>query len=174
MDWGGFFTGIGKKSLPDVGEVLVVSGGGDLPHPKTEQPVATRVLGAAPAEITAYADRRLALADWMTSPDNPFFARMIANRFWAHYFGRGLVEPVDDVRQTNPATNEPLLAALADHMVSLNYDLKAFTRTLLRSHAYQLSAETQYLAPEGAEYVRHQVEAGRCLRWAILFLLVMI
>ena len=85
-------------------------------------------------------DRRLALAAWMTDESNPFFARAIANRVWAHYFGRGLVEPVDDIRATNPATNEPLLDALAQHLRSVNYDLQAFTRTLLHSRVYQLAS----------------------------------
>ena len=67
----------------------------------------------------------------MTAPDNPFFAAAIANRLWAHYFGRGLVEPLDDLRATNPATNEPLLLELAKHLREQKYDLKAFTRTLL-------------------------------------------
>jgi hypothetical protein len=81
------------------------------------------------------------LADWMTAPDNPFFAAAISNRLWAHYFGRGLVEPIDDLRATNPATNEPLLSALADHMREVRFDLKAFTRTLLNSRLYQLSSQ---------------------------------
>ena len=77
----------------------------------------------------------------MTSPENPYFAIVIANRLWAHYFGRGLVEPIDDLRATNPATNERLLAALEEHLRDVNYDLRAFTRTLLNSRAYQLSSE---------------------------------
>ena len=64
------------------------------------------------------------------------------NRLWAHYLGRGLVEPIDDMRETNPATNEPLLEALTQHMIELNFDLKAFTRILLQSRTYQLSPTT--------------------------------
>ena len=75
-----------------------------------------RALGAAPVDLTTIADRRIVLARWMTAPDNPYFARAIANRLWAHYFGRGLVEPLDDMRATNPATNEPLLDELAKHL----------------------------------------------------------
>jgi hypothetical protein len=78
----------------------------------------------------------------MTASDNPFFARAIANRLWSHYFGRGLVEPIDDMRATNPATNEPLLDALEVHLKELKYDLKAFSRTLLLSRAYQLGIAT--------------------------------
>jgi hypothetical protein len=78
----------------------------------------------------------------MTAPENPFFATAISNRLWAHYLGRGLVEPIDDLRATNPATNEPLLAALAAHMREVKFDLKAFTRTLLASRVYQLESQT--------------------------------
>ena len=83
--------------------------------------------------MTNIPDRRTVLARWMTTADNPFFARAIANRLWSHYFGRGLVEPLDDMRATNPATNEPLLDELAKHLRDKKYDLKAFTRTLLNS-----------------------------------------
>ena len=78
----------------------------------------------------------------MTSPSNPFFTRMIVNRLWAHYMGHGLVTPIDDLRETNPATNEPLLEALCVQMKESRYDLKAFTRTLLTSRVYQLSPAT--------------------------------
>jgi hypothetical protein len=87
-------------------------------------------------------DRRRVLADWMTSPTNPFFTRMIVNRLWAHYLGQGLVTPIDDLRETNPATNEPLLDALCVAMKEARYDLKAFTRMLLNSRVYQLSPTT--------------------------------
>ena len=76
----------------------------------------------------------------MTDQSNPFFAQAIVNRVWAHYFGRGLVEPIDDIRATNPATNEPLMDALVAHMKDVRYDLKAFTKTLLTSETYQLSS----------------------------------
>src|SRR5205807_4460826 len=108
---------------------------------RTKKPVAARALGAAPADFASTPDRRAILARWMTAPDNPYFARAIANRLWAHYFGRGLVEPLDDLRATNPATNEPLLDALARHLIDGHYDLKAFTRTLLNSRLYQLAGQ---------------------------------
>jgi hypothetical protein len=78
----------------------------------------------------------------MPDEANPHFATIIANRLWAHYFGRGLVEPIDDLRSTNPATNEPLLKELTQHMRAVKYDLRAFTRTLLESRLYQLSSAT--------------------------------
>jgi hypothetical protein len=138
----GFFTGLKLKKLPNGEQAIVSLGGKDLPHPRTGEIVPARALGAADADFSTTSDRRRILADWMTSPENPFFARAIANRIWAHYFGRGLIEPVDDLRDTNPATNEPLMRALADHMREVRFDLKAFTKTLLNSRVYQLSAET--------------------------------
>lgn len=87
-------------------------------------------------------DPRVELADWMLAPDNQYFAATMANRLWAHYFGRGLVEPIDDLRLTNPASNEPLFHAIAKHLRDSKYDLKAFTRTLLNSRLYQLSSNT--------------------------------
>jgi hypothetical protein len=138
----GFFTGVGRKTLPTGAEAVVARAGHDLKQPRTGKIVPTHAL-AAPAPIfTPEADRRQWLADWMTAPANPYFARAIANRLWAHYFGRGLVEPIDDLRATNPACNEPLLDALASEFQRQRYDLKAFTRTLLNSRVYQLAAQT--------------------------------
>ena len=137
----GFFTGVKLKKLPNSTEAVVSLGGKDLPHPRSGELVAARPLGGEPAAFSSMADRRIALAAWMTADSNPFFAKAIANRIWAHYMGRGLVEPIDDMRETNPASNEPLMAALAEHMRYVKYDLKAFTRTLLSSRVYQLSSQ---------------------------------
>lgn len=138
----GFFSGITVKKLPDGTDSVVARGGADQKHPRSGELVPARALGAKPADFTNVIDRRQTLAVWMTAPDNPFFARAIANRMWAHYFGRGLVEPIDDMRVTNPATNEPLLDALETHLKELKYDLKAFSRTLLMSRVYQLGPGT--------------------------------
>jgi hypothetical protein len=138
----GFFTGLSRKPLPSGGEAIISRGGTDLKHPRTGEPIATRALGAAPADFSGVSDRRVVLSDWLAKPENPFLTRMIVNRMWAHYFGRGLVEPIDDIRETNPASNEPLLDALCDEMRKVNYDLKAFTATLLGSQTYQLSSQT--------------------------------
>jgi hypothetical protein len=85
-------------------------------------------------------DRRVPLADWLTAPDNPFFARNLVNRFWAYYLGRGLVEPVDDLRATNPPSNPELLDALAEDFVRHRFDLKHLLRTIMQSRAYQQSS----------------------------------
>ena len=137
----GFFTGIERKGHPQGGMKIVAAAGSDLKHPRTAEAVPAAGLGDPPATFASGQDRRQVFAEWATSPENPFFARTIANRLWAHYFGRGLVEPIDDLRATNPASNELLLDALAKHLVELRFDLRAFTQTLLDSQVYQLSSE---------------------------------
>ena len=136
----GFFTGLTLKKLPNGEQAVVSFGGKDLPHPRSGEVVAARALGATAADFTNVSDRRRVLADWLTAEQNPFFAKAIANRLWSHYFGRGLIEPIDDLRETNPPTNPALMDALANHMRDVKYDMKAFTRTLLNSRVYQLSA----------------------------------
>jgi hypothetical protein len=153
----GFFTGVSVKPLPEGTEAVVSRGGADAPHPRTGQPVASRPLGAPAPDLKLSTDRRRPLADWATAQDNPFLARAIANRLWAHYFGRGLVEPIDDLRATNPATNEPLLDALAQHLREVKFDLKAFTRTLLNSTVYQLSSETNDTNATDRQHFSHAI-----------------
>ncbi|MDA1232844.1 MAG: DUF1553 domain-containing protein, partial [Planctomycetota bacterium] len=80
------------------------------------------------------------LADWMSSPENPFFAKAVVNRYWKHFFRRGLIEPEDDIRDTNPPTNPELLAALEQHFITSGFDLKELVRVITRSNAYQLSS----------------------------------
>ena len=90
---------------------------------------------------TIRADRRVHLADWLTSPENPYFSRAITNRVWANFFGVGLVENVDDLRLTNPASNEELLDAAAKYLVDNKFDLKALMRAILQSATYQRSSQ---------------------------------
>jgi hypothetical protein len=113
-----------------------------LTHPRTKQVVRPAFLdGSAPADIDP-ADLRMALARWMTSPDNPFFAKAAVNRVWGYFFGRGIVDPVDDFRSTNPPTHPELLEALARRFKEHHYDLKDLIRTIVQSRTYQLSGET--------------------------------
>lgn len=109
-------------------------------NPRTEQNVAPTGLGGAPMDIPAWQDARHQLVDWMTAPDNPYFARALVNRYWKHFFGRGIVDPEDDLRVTNPPSNPALLDALADDFTNNGYDLKALVRSICRSSAYQLSS----------------------------------
>src|SRR5262249_58611714 len=113
------------------------------------------LFGKAP-EVDEDEDPRQALADWVTSPDNPFFARVIVNRVWADVMGRGIVDPVDDLRATNPPSNGPLLDALADDFRRGGYDLKKLLRTILASHAYALASKpTERNIADTRHYSRH-------------------
>jgi hypothetical protein len=122
------------------GEILTAEGNPLTRHPRTGELVPPTPLGAENWESTSEGDRRVALAEWIASPKNPWFARNLVNRLAAHFFGRGLIEPVDDARLTNPASNPELLDALAAHAVEAKFDLKQIIRTLTASRTYQLSA----------------------------------
>ena len=123
------------------GEQLLFAGvRGDVKHPGSGEIMIPQVLGGEPLEETELSDRRAHLAEWMTSRDNPFVARTLVNRVWAHFMGRGLVEPVDDMRDTNPATNEELLDALAAEFVSHDFEIKHLIRTITSSRVYSLSS----------------------------------
>ncbi len=98
-------------------------------------------LGDESLDIPAHQDPRNALVDWMAQPENPFFARALVNRYWKHFFGRGIVDPEDDMRVTNPPSNPELLDALAKHFIDSKFDLKNLVRTICNSNAYQLSSE---------------------------------
>lgn len=141
--FGAFFSQLGRKSGSQPGEEVIFHrrGMAQATNKKNGKPVKPAGLGVAIADLAPDDDPRVALADWMTSPRNPWFARALVNRYWKHFFGRGLVDPEDDLRDTNPPTNPELLEALAAHFVRSGYDLKDLVRTLTRSTTYQLSAE---------------------------------
>jgi hypothetical protein len=125
-------------------------------NPRDGQNLPPTGLGATPLEIAPDDDPRAALADWMVDPKNPFFARSLANRYWKHFLGVGLVEPEDDLRVTNPPTNPQLLDALARSLVESRYDLKQLVRTICNSTTYQLSAlPNDYNGPDRQNYARH-------------------
>lgn len=111
-----------------------------LPHPETNQPLTPKALGGPELPVELGKDVREALFQWMRSPDNPYFARSFVNRVWAHYFGVGLVDPVDNFSVANPPTNARLLDALARDFVEHNFDLRYIERTILNSRTYQLSS----------------------------------
>ena len=136
-----FFSRIGRKKGMQPGEDRIFHNRG-VPQATSPKGVhAPATLGGQPATVTVDTDPRAALVDWMTTPDNPFFSRSLVNRYWKHFLGRGLVEPEDDMRLTNPPTNPALLDALSRHFVEHGYDLKDLVRTICRSSTYQLSAE---------------------------------
>jgi Protein of unknown function (DUF1553)/Protein of unknown function (DUF1549)/Bacterial Ig-like domain (group 2) len=113
---------------------------GDLVQPLTGRPQAPKPLDAQPISLTAKDDRRVPMADWLTSPQNDHFTKTIVNRVWANFFGVGLVESVDDIRVTNPASNEKLFTAASEFLVKNKFDLKALMRAILQSEAYQRSS----------------------------------
>ncbi|QDT05783.1 hypothetical protein K227x_41880 [Rubripirellula lacrimiformis] len=119
---------------------VYVSASGDLIQPNSGKPQPPAPLDSEPLDIDDPSDRRGVVAEWLTDPQNPYFARSITNRIWANFFGRGLVEQVDDLRASNPASNEPLLAAAAQHVVESEFDLKQLMRTILNSQTYQRSS----------------------------------
>jgi hypothetical protein len=128
------FVNAGSESnvyLKDEGEVI---------HPKTKRRVTPKYLDGPAAEEGVGSDIRQDLARWVTSPRNPFFARTMVNRIWSRYFDRGIVDPVDDFRATNPPSHEKLLDALAEEFTSHGYSIRQIERTILNSRAYQLSA----------------------------------
>ena len=140
-----FFSRVGQKPgpLPGDGAPQIIyhrRGVAESKNPKTDQPVKPTVPGGEPMELAPDTDPRHKLIDWMVAEDNPFFAPALANRYWKHFFGRGLVDPEDDMRVTNPASNPALLQALGQHFIESGFDMKQLIRTICTSHTYQLSA----------------------------------
>ncbi|MDB5352900.1 MAG: hypothetical protein JWN86_4147 [Planctomycetota bacterium] len=139
---GAFFSRVGRKPTSTRGEDVIFHNRGmaQLENKKTKVPVKPAVLGGPTLTILQDEDPRLKLADWMGDRSNPYFAKSLVNRYWKHFFKRGLVEPEDDIRETNPATNPELLEALANQFIASGYDLKSVVRAITRSNTYQLSA----------------------------------
>jgi WD40 repeat protein len=121
-------------------ETCFFAPGGAVHHPVTGVVMKPKAPDGPDLNVESTEDPRVAFVDWLTQPSNPFFARAAVNRVWASFFGRGFVEPVDDFRVSNPASNEPLLEALARDFANNGYDLKRLIRTILESRTYQLSS----------------------------------
>ncbi|HTK75482.1 MAG TPA: DUF1549 domain-containing protein [Gemmataceae bacterium] len=137
-------------------EFVTVAAKGDVKHPVTGKVLPPKPLAGLAPTLDADRDPREALADWITSPDNPFFAKVIVNRVWADLMGKGIVDPVDDLRATNPPSNGPLLDALADDFRNNGHELKKLLRTIMSSHVYGLSSLTKGRnAADGRNFSRH-------------------
>jgi len=140
--FGAFFSQIGRKRGEDPRETIVFnSNSGEVRHLVGNRVMKPKFLGGAVPD-TAGKDRRVVMAKWLASAENPYFARNLANIVWAHFMGRGIIEPVDDVRVSNPAVNEELLAELAKRFTDYNYDFKKLVRDICTSRTYQLSTQT--------------------------------
>jgi Protein of unknown function (DUF1553)/Protein of unknown function (DUF1549) len=132
----------GDINSGDGDRIIFVADSGELIQPRTGRPRQPRPLDGKAVAFDAMTDRRQALADWLTDAKNPYFSRAIVNRVWANFMGPGLVEAVDDMRLTNPASNPPLLTALADDLNRNKFDVKSLMRRILSSAAYQRSSAT--------------------------------
>lgn len=138
-----YFARIRTKGSQEFGlfgqeQVIYVADSGEVHQPRSGKRMAPRPLNADPADDPI--DRRRALAHWLTKVDNPWLSRNVANRYWGYLLGKGLVNPIDDLRETNPPSNPELLDTLASSFVKSGYDLKALLRLILNSRVYQLSS----------------------------------
>ncbi len=155
--FGATFSQVSFKPGSQLGEERVIHrrGVAKTTNKKNGQSVQAAGLAQQAFPLGPDDDARQFLADWMTDPGNPWFAKAVANRYWKHFFGRGLVDPEDDMRETNPPTNPALLDALATHLAESGFDLKQLIRAITRSTTYQLSAEpNQYNGPDRHHFSR--------------------
>src|SRR5439155_12768082 len=120
--------------------IVFNSGGGEVVHPVTRQAMKPKFLGGAEPNV-AGKDRREVLAKWLASPDNPYFATNLANIVWSHFFGVGIIDAVDDVRISNPASNPELLQELGKRFTEYNYDFKKLVHDICTSQTYKRAAE---------------------------------
>ena len=135
-----FFAQVGRKQGEDYREQIIFDrGSGDVRHPVGGRTMAPKFLGGDTPDVTGK-DRREVLAKWITSPENPFFATNVANRIWAHFFGQGIVEPVDDIRVSNPPSNPELFQKLGAKLEEYKYDFKRLVRDIANSNTYQRSS----------------------------------
>ncbi|MEZ5941765.1 MAG: DUF1553 domain-containing protein [Planctomycetaceae bacterium] len=152
------FARVGRKpgATPDE-EVIFVQDGGEVTQPRTGKTMPVHLLLQGDVNVPAGEDRRAAFADWLTKPDNPFFARAAVNRIWGHLLGRGIVEPVDDFRDSNPPSNASLLDELAKQFVEHGYSRKWIIHQIVSSRTYQRSARTTPLNDADELYFSHAV-----------------
>lgn len=149
--WGiaAYFARINRKQIQTPGEnqgqqnqrfIILNKPTGNVTNKRTQQPAVMKPLDGDPVSVPADEDPRQKFVDWMVDAKNPYFARAVANRYWAHFMGRGIVDPLDDMRITNPPSNPELLDALAAELVKSKYSLKSLVKVIVKSRTYQLSA----------------------------------
>lgn len=155
-----FFSRIKRKDTREAGryggaQAIQIVAEAPLTHPDTGVVVRPRLLGATEPVSANVPDERQLLAAWLVDAKNPFFAKNIVNRYWGALVGRGLIEPIDDLRATNPASHPELLTALADDFVAHGYDMKHLLRTICTSRAYQLASEVTPSRDQDGMFVTH-------------------
>lgn len=136
----GYFNGMSREKLDENRELIYHPGHRSMSIPVIDRPVSTRPLAGEPTAVGPDVDPRPELAQWLTAAENPYFSRLVANRIWKHLMGRGLVEPEDDLRETNPPTNPELLDHLAQTLVESDFDLQHLMRHIMSSQTFQLSS----------------------------------
>jgi len=142
FEFANLFSRVGVKNGDDAGEsIIYAKASGDINYPKLSRPLPPTPLDGKSISLDSPEDRRIAFANWLTSPKNDYFARSIVNRVFGNFMGRGLVDPIDDVRATNPPSNEELFQALTKDFIDHGYDIKRLIRTVMNSTTYQLSSE---------------------------------
>src|SRR5581483_10644 len=150
--WGlaAYYGRVGRKNTPVPGgnngnqqynaQMIYVRASGNVVNKRTNQPAVMKPLDGEPIQVGPEDDPRHKLVDWMVDAKNPFFARALVNRYWAHFFGRGIVDPIDDMRVTNPPSNPELLDALAAELIKSKFSLKHLVKVITKSRTYQLSS----------------------------------
>ena len=132
-----FFSQVARKQGEDYRETIVYNrGGGEQAHPVSKKAMPPKFLGGDQPDVVGK-DRREVLAKWLASKENPYFAPSVANRIWDHFFGMGIIQPVDDIRVSNPASNPELFQALGDALIKYNYDFRQLVRDICNSNTYQ-------------------------------------
>jgi YD repeat-containing protein len=150
-------VGTKPPGAPVTAEVVFQVRDGEVTQPRSGKTMKPRYIGVGDAEVKPGEDRRDLLANWLTSPQNPFFAKSVANRVWFHLLGKGIVDPVDDFRDSNPSSNDELLNALARDFAANKFDMKHLVRTIMKSRTYQLSAQPNESNRDDSKYFSHAV-----------------
>ena len=135
-----FFTQVKRKPAQDPREQIIFDGGGEIKHPVTKKDAIPKFLGGEFPEAKGKS-RRVLVADWLTAPENPWFARNVSNIVWAHFFGVGIINPVDDIRVSNPPSNPELLDALSAKFIEKNFSIQELVRDICNSRTYQLDSK---------------------------------
>ena len=150
------FARVGRKNSVDADEeVIFTQAGGEVTQPRTNKQMKVHLLLKGDVDVPADQDRRTVFAAWLTSPENPFFAKSVTNRIWGHLMGRGIVEPVDDFRDSNPPSNARLIDELSKQFVSNGFSQKWAIRTICNSLTYQLSSRKNGFNKDDEIYSSH-------------------
>ncbi len=151
------YVGSKPAAKAPAAEIIFLARNGEITQPRTQKTMKPRYPGIGDVDVKPDADRRETLAAWLTASENPFFSKSVANRVWFHLLGKGIVDPVDDFRESNPACNDDLLDALAKDFAEHKFDMKHLVKTIMKSRTYQLSALPNDTNRDDTKYFSHAV-----------------